>query len=536
MNLKYKLSSILFLGLLILGLNSCEDYDFETDDSYTKLFRPPTAMADEISATDALLTWTKVNGTHQYIVQLSNDSLEFNDVTEYKLDASLDTLRVTDLYSESNYSFRVMAVDTLGTVPNSGWIEAFFATKGEQLFESFYQTMDADANKNILKLNWIPGSKVTAITLQPVDGEVQTIDLTAEEIAAGEKQFEELAPSTEYSVKLMRDASKRGEYDITTYDAFPDGYLVLPEGATISNFLMSAPANATVVIPSKFNVDNPVLEDGKLVVPDHILTLQIVGVPDTVQATVQLTSIDPNLTMTDLTFENLDVDCLNVGGNYLMNNDKTIALKTITIDNCMVHNCRGMLRFKNSDTATEIEALTINNSIINNVGGYGLINNQKTLSFFNNIILTNSTFSNVERFMQLEDGVRNSLVITDCSFYNTLATGRYLFDIRVDPTATMGTVTLNNLIFGKFWYEGAYDGTSTVNCSKYPELFSFNNSYYLSDFVINEAYPFNMMQGYGSASDVVFADPANEILPDLTIIDGNFPAQNSVGDPRWYNY
>ena len=110
--------------------------------------------------------------------------------------------------------------------------------------------------------------------------------------------------------------------------------------------------------------------------------------------------------------------------------------------------------------------------------------------------------------------LKNGITITNCTFYNTIQSGRYLIDANGQPT----NITLKNTILGKTYVETAKGvrtaGTISVeNCLRTSDCVFASND-------IKEL----PASDYSSAD--VFADPANH---DFTL-----KINDRIGDPRWF--
>src|SRR5690554_8174899 len=109
-NIKKIIKGGLFSGFLLLGLSACEDYDFPVDKSYDKTFRPPSFKAEAIRATSVRVEWDPIYDAPQYVLELSQDSLAFNNPVQYELPQAQDSITLRDLYSATRYSARLRAI------------------------------------------------------------------------------------------------------------------------------------------------------------------------------------------------------------------------------------------------------------------------------------------------------------------------------------------------------------------------------------------------------------------------------------------
>src|SRR5690554_6775343 len=148
------LLGIFMSGLSVLAFTACEDYDFPVDKSYEKTFRPSSFTAEAVRATSVRLEWDLIMDATQYVLEVSQDSLEFANPVSYELPVSQDSLTLTDLYSDARYSARIKALGREGK-PDSEYNVITFATLGEQIFTEVVPGFDDASNSNFLILSWV---------------------------------------------------------------------------------------------------------------------------------------------------------------------------------------------------------------------------------------------------------------------------------------------------------------------------------------------------------------------------------------------
>ena len=126
----------------------------------------------------------------------------------------------------------------------------------------------------------------------------------------------------------------------------------------------------------------------------------------------------------------------------------------------------------------------------------------------------------------------NSVVVSECTFYNCLGNGRYIFNFNNNVANVPTVFKFENNIVGKFYYTAATpDPTHSARATnpKIVEAFALG-SYKTSDFVVNTGYPLSGVSEYERASTDLFVDPANG---NFRIKDANFSGASNAGDPRW---
>ncbi|ASB48048.1 DUF5123 domain-containing protein [Alkalitalea saponilacus] len=525
-NLIKSITVIFFAGLLLLGVPSCNDYDFSVDESFNRTFRPPLFSAEGIRASSVRLEWEKVRGAKSYLLEVSRDSLEFIDPVQYELPYHQDSITLTGLMTESRYSARIKAFSATGA-PESEFHEITFVTLGEQIFEEVIRGFDDLSNSNYLELRWMPGSEVTHIRIEMLEGEPEIINLTEEEIEQGYKLIESLKPATNYLVRILNGESRRGWYSYTTFEAYPEGYRVVNSEEDLKSILdISGEEHLILVLESGafFDIRRPQLSA-------DIRHLELLANPVKERPVVNLTTLTLHQNTESVTIRNLELFGDSHTSDYIINENKTTNINSIVFDNCYLHTFRGVVRMQNSANTTQLELLKVNNCVVDNIGGFGFVNGSADGGYrFENIEITNSTFSLIiAHFMDIRKP-GGSYIIENCTFYDVIGHGRgFLNTAGVDNFPEI--LEIRNSIFGKFYYVGEYREDESVRSVNpyFPNLF-VDGSYALSDFVINPDYPFVGIGEYAKTSEEVFANPKER---DFTIIDSAFPGRAASGDPRW---
>lgn len=220
---------------LALSATSCTDgNDWDVDGSLSRLFGlngdKITVETAETSATVTFSAFTSkaVPSPEYYVFEVSKDSLyegvENANIIKFGEDKTLTSSPVvlSGLDGDSKYYMRVKAMSS--TANESKWVYykdgSSFKTKAEQIFNNVEAT---DLFEDHVNLSWTPGAEVTHITYANANDEenIQTINLTDEEKAAGKYTLAGLQPTSTYTITIYKNDVKRGQLQITTPAAMP---------------------------------------------------------------------------------------------------------------------------------------------------------------------------------------------------------------------------------------------------------------------------------------------------------------------------
>ena len=543
---------------LTLSATSCTDgNDWDVDGSLSRLFGlngdKITVETAETSATVTFSAFTSkaVPSPEYYVFEVSKDSLyegvENANIIKFGEDKSLTSSPVvlSGLDGDSKYYMRVKAMSS--TSNESKWVYykdgSSFKTKAEQIFNNVEAT---DLFEDHVNLSWTPGADVTHITYANTnDAEnIQTINLTAEEKAAGKYTLAGLQPTSTYTITIYKNDVKRGQLQVTTPAAMPAAnfkYSLASDVTVISQDLIDEIAekakaaagnetnySATIGIPAGAKVALYGTNDtdgGKtnVTIPDG-MSVTFFGLAGGDAPTINL---DKNLDIAGshafIKFQNVKME--ENGAGYFINQSKACTVSEFTLENCEVSNLKtSFFRLQGSD-AKSIGKLTLKNSIFTNLcAGYGFIhidagsgkghldNVEIDGCTFNSICVTGKVFI----FSKMTD--MQDITIKNSTFYNCNGNRQYFVDFNVD-TFGPSTFTIENCIFGK----SADEATDKNIRSKTPATVA--NSFRTTDF-------FKVIKGVNDtefSSTQLFKDPANG---DFTIKAGTL--KEKAGDPRWY--
>lgn len=543
---------------LTLSATSCTDgNDWDVDGSLSRLFGlngdKITVETAETSATVTFSAFTSktVPSPEYYVFEVSKDSLyegvENATIIKFGEDKTLTSSPVvlSGLDGDSKYYMRVKAMSS--TSNESKWVYykdgSSFKTKAEQIFNNVEAT---DLFEDHVNLSWTPGADVTHITYANTnDAEnIQTINLTDEEKAAGKYTLGGLNPTSTYTITIYKNDVKRGQLQVTTPAAMPAAnfkYSLASDVTVISQDLIDEIAekakaaagnetnySATIGIPAGAKVALYGINDsdgGKtnVTIPDG-MSVTFFGLAGGDAPTINL---DKNFDIAGshafIKFQNVKLE--ENGAGYFINQSKACTVSEFTLENCEVSNLKtSFFRLQGSD-AKSIGKLTLKNSIFTKLcAGYGFIHVDagSGAGHVDNVEIDGCTFNSIcvtgKVFIFSKKTDMQDITIKNSTFYNCNGSGQYFVDFNAD-TFGPNTFTIENCIFGK----SADEATDKNIRSKTPATVA--NSFRTTDF-------FKVIKGVNDtefSSTQLFKDPANG---DFTIKAGTL--KEKAGDPRWY--
>lgn len=543
---------------LALSATSCTDgNDWDVDGSLSRLFGlngdKITVETVETSATVTFSAFTSkaVPSPEYYVFEVSKDSLyegvENANIIKFGEDKTLTSSPVvlSGLDRDSKYYMRVKAMSS--TSNESKWVYykdgSSFKTKAEQIFNNVEAT---DLFEDHVNLSWTPGADVTHITYANTnDAEnIQTINLTDEEKAAGKYTLGGLNPTSTYTITIYKNDVKRGQLQVTTPAAMPAAnfkYSLASDVTVISQDLIDEIAekakaaagnetnySATIGIPAGAKVALYGINDsdgGKtnVTIPDG-MSVTFFGLAGGDAPTINL---DKNFDIAGshafIKFQNVKLE--ENGAGYFINQSKACTVNEFTLEDCEVSNIKtSFFRLQGSD-AKSIGKLTLKNSIFTKLcAGYGFIHVDagSGAGHVDNVEIDGCTFNSIcvtgKVFIFSKKTDMQDITIKNSTFYNCNGSGQYFVDFNTD-TFGPSTFTIENCIFGK----SADEATNKNIRSKTPATVA--NSFRTTDF-------FKVIKGVNDtefSSTQLFKDPANG---DFTIKAGTL--KEKAGDPRWY--
>lgn len=543
---------------LALSATSCTDgNDWDVDGSLSRLFGlngdKITVETAETSATVTFSAFTSktVPAPEYYVFEVSKDSLyegvENANIIKFGEDKSLTSSPVvlSGLDGDSKYYMRVKAMSS--TSNESKWVYykdgSSFKTKAEQIFNNVEAT---DLFEDHVNLSWTPGAEVTHITYANANDveNIQTINLTDEQKAAGKYTLSGLQPTSTYTITIYKNDVKRGQLQVTTPAAMPAAnfkYSLASDVTVISQDLIDEIAekakaaagnetnySATIGIPAGAKVALYGTNDsdgGKtnVTIPDG-MSVTFFGLAGGETPTITLDkNFDIAGSHTYIKFQNVKLE--ENGAGYFINQNKACTVSEFTLEDCEVSNVKtSFFRIQGKD-AKSIGKLTLKNSIFTNLcAGYGFIHIDagSGAGHLDNVEIDGCTFNSIcvtgKVFIFSKKTDMQDITIKNSTFYNCNGNGQFFVDFNAD-TFGPNTFTIENCIFGK----SADEATNKNIRSKTPA--TVVNSFRTTDF-------FKVIKGVNDtefSSTQLFKDPTNG---DFTIKAGTL--KEKAGDPRWY--
>ncbi len=500
----------LMVGVLACAFTGCKD---EVAPEIEEIQLGRILSVNELTArirnqTSVELNWNTRDNATSYLVEFSEDSLEFGAIiAEKTLTVLPDELPVlvTGFAGETQYSIRVKCVAE--GLEDSNWTAAVFETAPEDIFGTIPLV---NIGGDIATMLWEPGSEVTHFLIVP--GNVER-PITDEEKAAGEATIEGLTGLTHYVVTLYNDDKRRGIREFTTLTeatVFTGGDLVAAiaaaaEGDTLvlepgEYTINSLAITKSVMIMGQKPFDIPVIHGqltcGTAVASVALKTLVFSGTAGAYSQFFQ-TVAGCNLTMLSIT----DCEISGYTNNFIYNNAGG-TYGSIEISGSYVHDIPGG-------------------------GGDGIDFRGGTIG---SLTVENTTFANAFRsFLRMQASCASTF--TNCTFYKVStpdnsnnsglfrSSGGGTLDVSKCLFVETGVANPTNIQSGN-WCRNAGNMTATPTYS--------DNSYFNA---------YNMWVGLytdPAQCDASEADPGFVDAPngDFTVTNQDL-IDEVIGDPRW---
>ena len=529
--MKYKIRNIGFvIGLCSLIFVGCEDNldPIVEKLDFSRVFTPINLTARIRNMTTVELNWDLRDDADSYVVEISEDSLEFSSIIKTVNVARNEVPVSITLDGQTQYSARVKGVSDSG-IDDSKWTMIAFKTDAENIFE----TLDPENIKaTSVTLNWLAGSDVTNFIINPGNTDRP---ITDQEKADGEATITGLTGETEYTITLNNGAKQRGEVAFTTPvdigDATPvhaeddlnaaiaaaqDGDVLALFPGDYLAYVGEIAINKSISLKAVRPYDKPIL---------HVQFDLEDGAQDVEMGDLEMDGIytDPS-TSTDVT--------LDYAFNY---NSSAGTFGNLEIKGCIISNY-GKSLVSGSSGDFMAESVLIDDCVVSNVcqGGGDFIDFRT--SYLANLTVTNSTFSNCANaprdFIRMDGDSKGNtfdngtnmpvIEVSNCTLYNvmnsTSSTKRFFY-VRWSQNEI--TSKNNNFVeMGNSVYSNQ-SATSQADCST-------NNYFHADGYFDNTVEVFDNSANY-TTLDPGFADTDNG---DFTISNQTL-MDNNVGDPRW---
>ncbi len=514
-----------FIFILTAGLilfSSCEKEEEEVNQN-VRLFRP-VELSTDFDGTTVTITWLPIKGAQSYELELSRDSLLFENVVETFSGITESRVTIPDLAGGNRYSVRIKALAQEEQF-NSEFAELTFVTPTENII---YQVAGEDIGANEILLKWDPSKVVTHIVMTPETGSSLQFEITEEEKAAGEKRIEGLVGETVYTAEIYNNDIQRGSVAFKTLIDIEDAYVVYPED-DLREILETEGQGVFVLMPGDYTASS-----GAVTVTGST-SLKAFNAADKPKIHLLIDIDGPGTyNFQDIEFSGFTVD--ETGNlsetereSYVLRINPNTTADAITMKNCIVKNYdRSLIR---GTSGGSVNIVTVDGCYVEDVTS----GNNEFMDFrscaVNEIYITNSTFTksaNTRHFLRCDAvaGVENQVInIENCTFYKVATPANRVLYIRT----LNNQVTLTNCVFSEM-SEAEYViqepalGFPVIDYNFYHNGVNlaeseFNGS---NNIVDNTASPF--------AGDAEAGDFS---------IDFNSPIRNSgenggpMGDPRW---
>jgi hypothetical protein len=524
----YSIVVLLFATLFISVFSGCDDAnDWGVDSSYKRMFRPTTLAVTEVTATTGKVQWTSIPGTGKYILELSKDSLLFQNVIK-TIETDTIVFDLIDLEGTTQYSVRVKAQSNDVTIPESAFVSFYFKTKSEQIMAA---VGPGDLTATTALLRWTAGLAVTNLVL--VDGGgavVMDVVLTDEDKNKGEKLIEGLSPRTTYTASIFNSDNKRGTVTFLTYPEVPaaDYIVYLTEDDIIDQAFfdgLQQYGSVTLSMPAGASYNSSTA----ITLPAG-MSVHFFGLPGAVKPKLSINQIKLNVSHAYLRFSNVDVSGIGYDKagvptgetyNYLINQSDAAVVDAIEFEDCLLRNFNNTPFRLQSTGAKSIKSLKINKCIVSNMQDtYYFINTNIADGIINDIIITNSTFYNVPRFIMHSGASNNSIIVEDCTFNDVIGAGRYFIDMSANFSSA--NLMVKDCILGA-------SKSATARGIRSSGTAAILNTYSTTDWITGSNAIVGLLP-YSGTSTSLFANPG---AGDFKIKDELFEGKSTTGDPQW---
>jgi hypothetical protein len=515
--------------------SSCNDiYDEVTSLKTDRLFSPVNFNI-ALNKTQVTFTWAAADSAVSYTLQVSKDSLNYStpvlDTTITKLSYVQEFAGATQFYA------RIRSNSSNNTKASTFNNKLSFKTPAENLFSSYSTIM---TGMNQVTANWTPGANVNHLVLTASDKTMQTVQLTANDIAAGSKTITSLSNST-YKVQIYNSDIVRGEVPIVV-----EGDVYLPAGGNLLAAITAAsPGQVIILEPGALylmgSATYKLSKDIKIrgLLPTNLPILAMTGSAST---TMSMLGFVDSSVINSVAFENIDFSgyCDNnsaaVKIGYLFNNNVLTTVSSLYFKNCKLRNFGNTPMRLQGNKNQVIDILSFNNCTIYDIGfasTYAIVNTNSN-DHVNNINFNNCTVYNFKGPIVLQTGAYTigSVNVTNCVFNQTTqdAGNRFEFDLN-GLTVTNG-IKIKDSVFGSSGISTSgirTSGTKTITGCYY-------TSDYKDEFLVGTTPPTSYtfkdkMTSYSGASTDLWNAPTTG---DFTLKDSAFKGKGVAGDLRWY--
>lgn len=506
----FMLSMLVMTTLVYTGCKDEVDPLVEELD-FDRVLGPANLTSRIRNLTTIELNWNLRDGADHYVVEFSEDSLEFGTII-FTDEVTADELPYQHTFAgETRYSARVKAVQE--GLEDSNWAITTIETAQENIFLPLPGENVQDIYAILL---WQAGAEVTHFLISPGNTERP---ITDDEKAAGEATLEDLSGSTDYTVTLYNGTKRRGVVTFSTQEAAD----IYPEDDLVAAIAAADEGAELVIAPGEYTT-------GAIAITKSI-TLKGQKPYDKPIIYGQLTC---NTTVASITVESISFKG-NVGPLAQFFN--TIAgcnLGSLTIEDCEISSYTNGILYNNASGV--YGSVRISNTYAHSMvgsGGDGIDFRNGTIG---SLTVENSTFANAFRsFLRMQ--LPCTMLFKNCTMYkistpdNTNNTG--IFRASGAAGAT-NTLEVSNCLLVE---TGVLNPTVSVtsgnwcrNAASMLAVPTYDNNNIHSCYNLLVGLYTTAAQVSATELDPGFVDAANGdfTVTNQTIID------NNIGDPRWF--
>lgn len=543
---KIKTMMMSAVAICAASFTSCTDkMNWEVDPAFDRLFGI-TDITVTPDANSIAVEYKAPSGADRYEIQWSTDSLTDDNDNPEGVNVEITTANpdtIKGLMGDTYYFLRIRALSD--SKKSSKWVYPI-ASNGKRSIHTLkeqimFPVADENRGQDYITVTWNSQKEVTTLVVIGPDGPNEIV-LPAEAKAAGSYTVTGLQPLTPYSFEIYNGAAMRGSCSASTTAAAPKGDFVynMPETVKVlDNVIMKEIAesakekaadpnnySATIVIPAGAKIDmvgtSESGEAASLKIPEG-MSVTFFGAAGERPVITLSKSINLAGSHSFVRFQDLAI--VEGGCQYIFNQADACSVEELSFSNVNFDKIdRCIVRVQGSN-AVNIGSVLLDNCILSNFpDNYYAFDFRGSAQNIGKFALTNSTVYNVARFFQNPtNAIAGGVTVSDCTFNDIIANGRYFFDLNGQST----DLTIKNSIIGTL--KAGARGGRTKGATNY------ENVYQTSDVLVPAT---------EEASAAKFA--SNDLKIEIQSLsaadiftapaDGNFQLKigTKVGDPRWY--
>lgn len=504
-------------GFLAISFIACDDkIDALVEElELSRALSPHSLEALIRNRTTIELNWKVRDGVDHYIVQFSEDSLEFNDIIRELTVLPSEIPIQETFFGDTRYSARIKAV--ADGVADSKWTAITIRTDPENIFLPFMPSEDAGITEATLK--WPAGQHVTRFVINP--GNIQR-NISSGEVAAGEATITDLDYDTDYAVTMYAGNSQRGSITFRTLmDPDCPTCVKLNPGQDISDAIDAAAEGSIIVLTPGTYPDEDQISITKSI------TIQGAVYYDKPLVYGQLScgTTVGSIAVKSVIFSS---DPGNVKGQFF-NATSTCNLTSLVLEDVEIRDYSNSF-ISSTSTSAVFGSITITDAYVHSIPGGGGDGIDVRGGTIGSLTVSNSTFANGFRsFLRMQASCVSSF--KNCTFYkvcgldNSNNTGLF-------RSSGGGTLEVSSCLFVETGVENptaVQAGNFCRNAGNMTATPTYSNN--------NIHGCMNLLVGlYTSASEI----SATELNPGFVDApNGDFTVTNQtlidrqVGDKRW---